>query len=58
MTTNNEQNEQNEQNKVECTDAKDLFQKIEERAKQGAEITKIYNQPRRGIFSFFFKPKK
>lgn len=50
------QNTENE-NKINCKDSKELFAKAAEKEKQGYSITKIYNQPRKGIFQFLFKPK-
>lgn len=45
-------------NKINCKDSKELFAKAAEKEKQGYSITKIYNQPRKGIFAFLFNPKK
>jgi hypothetical protein len=45
-------------NQVNCQNSDDLYKQMQEAEAQGNSITKIYNQPRRGIFSFFFKPKK
>lgn len=52
------QNENESENKINCKDSKELFAKAAEKEKQGYSITKIYNQPRKGIFAFLFNPKK
>jgi len=52
------QNENESENKIICKDSKELFAKAAEKEKQGYSITKIYNQPRKGIFAFLFNPKK
>lgn len=54
----NQNQEPENVNKINCKDSKELFAKAAEKEKQGYSITKIYNQPRKGIFAFLFNPKK
>lgn len=44
-------------NKIICKDSKELFAKAAEKEKAGYQISKIYNQPRKGFFAFLFNPK-
>lgn len=52
------QNENESENKIICKDSKELFAKAAEKEKAGYQISKIYNQPRKGIFAFLFILKK
>lgn len=51
------QNENEPENKIICKDSKELFAKAAEKEKAGYQISKIYNQPRKGFFAFLFNPK-
>ena len=49
-------NEQ-KQNQIFANSYNELFAKMEKQQKKGCVITKIYNQPKKNIFSFFFIKK-
>lgn len=42
---------------ISCNNSTELYKKAAEIEKKGGYITKIYNQPRKGIFQFLFNPK-
>lgn len=49
--------ENQNQNQIFASNSNELFAKMKEQEKKGCMITKIYNQPKKNIFSFFFIKK-
>lgn len=50
--------ENQNQNQIFASNSNELFAKMKEQEKKGCMITKIYNQPKKNIFSFFFIKKE